>query len=276
MAGAVAAFPAEVVSAAGQPKLELRAVTLAFGGLVALDNVDLAVAPGEIRGIIGPNGAGKTTLLNVITGINRPTSGDVVLDGQSVVGWKASRIAAHGIKRTFQSSLLFSGMTVEENVMTGLHGKLHASPLAAALGLPSVWADEKEAGERARSILDFVGMSQFADRDGAALSFGQQRVIEIARALVSEPQVLLLDEPAVGLSINRVGELDALLRRIRDERGVTIIMIEHVLRLVMNVCDRITVLSSGRKIAEGTGDEVVENPAVVEAYLGRALDAHRS
>jgi branched-chain amino acid transport system ATP-binding protein len=276
MARAVAALSVEAVNAAPPPKLELRAVTLAFGGLVALDNVDLAVAPAEIRGIIGPNGAGKTTLLNVITGINRPTSGEVVLDGQSVVGWKASRIAAHGIKRTFQSSLLFSGMTVEENVMTGLHGKLHATPFAAALGLRSVWADEKEAGERARSILDFVGMSQFADRDGAALSFGQQRVIEIARALVSEPQVLLLDEPAVGLSINRVGELDALLRRIRDERGVTIIMIEHVLRLVMNVCDRITVLSSGRKIAEGTGDEVVENPAVVEAYLGRKLDAQRS
>ena len=264
------------MSADSRPKLELRSVTLAFGGLVALEKVDLTVTPGEIRGIIGPNGAGKTTLLNVITGINRPTSGDVVLDGESVVGWKASRIAAHGIKRTFQSSLLFSGMTVAENVMTGLHGKLRASPIAAALGLRSVWTDEKEATERARAILDFVGMTKFAERDGAALSFGQQRVIEIARALVSEPQVLLLDEPAVGLSINRVAELDALLRRIRDERGVTIIMIEHVLRLVMNVCDRITVLSSGRKIAEGTGDEVVENAAVVEAYLGRALDAHRS
>jgi len=263
------------MTAPGRPKLEMRALTIAFGGLVALDKVDLAVAPGEIRGIIGPNGAGKTSLLNLITGINRPTSGDVLLDGESIVGWKTSRIAAHGIKRTFQTSLLFSGMTVLENVMTGLHGKLRASPLAAALGLPSVWADEKEAAERARAILEFVGMSKFAERDGGELSFGQQRIIEIARALVSEPQVLLLDEPAVGLSINRVSELDALLRRIRDERGVTIVMIEHVLRLVMNVCDRITVLSSGRKIAEGTGDEVVENAAVVEAYLGRALDAHR-
>jgi len=263
------------MSAPGRPKLEMRALTIAFGGLVALDKVDLAVAPGEIRGIIGPNGAGKTSLLNLITGINRPTSGDVLLDGESIVGWKTSRIAAHGIKRTFQTSLLFGGMTVLENVMTGLHGKLRASPLAAALGLPSVWADEKEAAERAHATLEFVGMTKFAERDGGELSFGQQRIIEIARALVSEPQVLLLDEPAVGLSINRVSELDALLRRIRDERGVTIVMIEHVLRLVMNVCDRITVLSSGRKIAEGTGDEVVENAAVVEAYLGRALDAHR-
>src|SRR4029077_16826003 len=140
---------------------------------------------------------------------------------------------------------------------TGLHGQLGASPIAAALGLPSVWADERLATQQADAALDFVGMMQFAERDGGELSFGQQRIIEIARALVSKPQVLLLDEPAVGLSINRVGDLDALLRRIRDERGVTIVMIEHVLRLVMNVCDRITVLSSGRKIAEGTADEVI-------------------
>jgi branched-chain amino acid transport system ATP-binding protein len=256
-------------------KLEMRGLTIAFGGLVALDKVDLVVAPGEIRGIIGPNGAGKTSLLNLITGINRPTSGDVLLDGQSIVGWKTSRIAAHGIKRTFQTSLLFKGMTVLENVMTGLHGKLDASPMAAALGLPAVWRDERQATQRAYAALDFVGMTQFAERDGGELSFGQQRIIEIARALVSEPQVLLLDEPAVGLSINRVSELDALLCRIRDERGVTIIMIEHVLRLVMNVCDRIMVLSSGRRIAEGTADEVISNPAVIEAYLGRALDADR-
>ena len=254
-------------------KLEMRGLTIAFGGVVALDNVDLMVASGEIRGIIGPNGAGKTSLLNLITGINRPTSGDVLLDDESIVGWKTSRIAAHGIKRTFQTSLLFKGMTVLENVMTGLHGNLHASPIAAALGLPSVWRDEREASQKAYAALDFVGMTQFAERDGGELSFGQQRIIEIARALVSEPQVLLLDEPAVGLSINRVSELDTLLRRIRDERGVTIIMIEHVLRLVMNVCDRIMVLSSGRRIAEGTADEVISNPAVIEAYLGRALDA---
>ena len=256
-------------------KLEMRALSVAFGGLVALDSVDLVVPAGEIRGVIGPNGAGKTSLLNLITGINRPASGDVLLDGESIVGWKTSAIAARGIKRTFQTSMLFTGMSVLENVMTGMHGKLRASPIAAALGLPSVWADEREATQRAHAILDFVGMTAFAERDGGELSFGQQRIIEIARALVSEPQILLLDEPAVGLSINRVSELDALLRRIRDERGVTIIMIEHVLRLVMNVCDRITVLSSGRKIAEGTADEVIENPAVVEAYLGRALGAHR-
>jgi branched-chain amino acid transport system ATP-binding protein len=157
--------------------------------------------------------------------------------------------------------------------MTGMHGRLRTSSIGAALGLPSVWADERRATQGARAALDFVGMSQFAERDGGELSFGQQRIVEIARALVSEPQVLLLDEPAVGLSLNRVIELEALLRRIRDERGVTIVMIEHVIRLVMNVCDRITVLSSGRKIAEGTADEVIQNKDVVEAYLGRALDA---
>ena len=255
--------------------IEVRGLTVAFGGLVALDHINLTVNPGEIRGIIGPNGAGKTTLLNMVSCISQPSSGDVLLDGQSILGWKPSKVASHGVKRTFQSSLLFKGMTVLENVMAGLHGQLQASPIAAALGLPSVWRDEREATRRAQSALEFVGMSQFAERDGGELSFGQQRIIEIARALGSEPRVLLLDEPAVGLSINRVAELDTLLRRIRDERGVTIIMIEHVLRLVMNVCDRITVLSSGKKIAEGGADEIIANSDVVEAYLGRALDASR-
>ena len=255
--------------------IEVRGLTVAFGGLVALDHINLTVNPGEIRGIIGPNGAGKTTLLNMVSCISQPSSGDVLLDGQSILGWKPSKVASHGVQRTFQSSLLFKGMTVLENVMAGLHGQLKASPIAAALGLPSVWRDEREATRRAQSALEFVGMSQFAERDGGELSFGQQRIIEIARALVSEPRVLLLDEPAVGLSINRVAELDTLLRRIRDERGVTIIMIEHVLRLVMNVCDRITVLSSGKKIAEGGADDIIANSDVVEAYLGRALDASR-
>jgi branched-chain amino acid transport system ATP-binding protein len=253
--------------------IETRAVSIAFGGVIALDRVNLNVAEGCIHGIIGPNGAGKTTLLNVISGITPPDSGAVLLHGKPITGLKASRIAADGIRRTFQTSLLFKGMTVLENVMTGLHHRSRAGTLAAALGLRAVWRDERDAADAATAALAYVGAEAFADRDGTELSFGQQRIVEIARALVSEPRVLLLDEPAVGLSPDRVAHLDALLRRIRDERGVTIVMIEHVIRLVVNVCDRITVMSSGRPIAEGTADEVTADAQVVEAYLGSALNA---
>ena len=241
--------------------------------MTALKDVALSVPSGEIRGIIGPNGAGKTTLLNVVSGLTTPNEGDVLLDGRSLRGLKASRIASLGVGRTFQASLLFSGMTVLENVMTGVHQRLSANVLSAAIGLARVRREDRWAKARALEALEFVAMKDFADHDGGALSFGQQRVVEIARALVSEPSVLLLDEPAVGLSPRRVQELDALLRRVRDERGITIVMVEHVIRLVMDVCDRISVLNSGLKIAEGTGDEIGEDPTVREAYLGKMLDA---
>jgi branched-chain amino acid transport system ATP-binding protein len=257
----------------GDSKLKIEELTVAFGGLVALENVSLDIKRGEIRGIIGPNGAGKTTLLNAITGVSPPTSGGLLLDGQPIVGLKASTIAARGLRRTFQTSQLFKGMTVLENVMTGLHAKLGTSLIDAAFSLGRVRSEEREAAWKAREALEFVGMDQFADRDGGELSFGQQRIVEIARALVSEPAVLLLDEPAVGLSFNRVIELEDLLKKIRAERGITIVMIEHVIRVVMNVCDRVTVLASGRKIAEGTADEVASNKDVIEAYLGRGYDA---
>jgi branched-chain amino acid transport system ATP-binding protein len=260
-------------AAAGRAKLEARGVSVGFGGLRALDAVDIAVPAGEIRGIIGPNGAGKTTLLNVICGINPPDAGDILLDGRSIAGLKTSQIAALGLARTFQTSRMFKGMTVLENVMTGLHARMSAGPLAAAFGLGRVRGEERESASLARRALDFVGMRRFEEYESSGLSFGQQRVIEIARALIGEPKVLLLDEPAVGLSEPRVRELDLLLRRIRDERGVTIVMIEHVVQLVMGVCDRITVLNSGRKIAEGTAAEVTADPQVVEAYLGRSLHA---
>jgi len=253
--------------------LAVQDLSIAFGGLRALDQVNLAVKPAEIRGIIGPNGAGKTTLLNVICGINRPTEGDVALDGASIVGLKPSAIARRGLGRTFQTSQLFKGLTVLENMMAGQHLHARRDIFAAAFAAASVRHEEAELAERAIKALEFVGMERFADRMGHQLSFGQQRVIEIARTLIHEPKVVLLDEPAVGLSLNRLAEFDRLLRRIRDQRGVTLVMIEHVIRLVMDVSDRVTVLSYGRNIAEGKPAEIRENRDVIEAYLGKELRA---
>ncbi|MBI3514610.1 MAG: ABC transporter ATP-binding protein [Proteobacteria bacterium] len=256
--------------------LTVDQVSIGFGGVVALDDVTLEIPPAEIRGIIGPNGAGKTTLLNVICGINRPDRGDVRLDGASLIGLKPSRIAAKGLGRTFQTARLFRGLTVLENMMVGLHLETRSGLFGAAFSSRAMRAEERELAERARRSLEFVGFAHLAELPGAALSFGQSRIVEIARTLIHEPKVVLLDEPAVGLSLNRSAELDRLLRRIRDERGVTLVMIEHVIRLVMEVSDRVTVLSYGRNIAEGRPADIRENPEVITAYLGRALDARRA
>ena len=256
--------------------LAVRNVSVQFGGVHVLDNVDLNVRPGEIRGLIGPNGAGKTTLLNVISGIHVPRQGDILLDGVSIRGQKPSKIARSGLGRTFQTSRLFRGMTVLENMMTGLHRRTNSGIFSVGFRTRRAIAEEKDAEQAARQALEFVGMAQFAERRGTELSFGQQRVVEIARTLISEPKVVLLDEPAVGLSMNRLAEFDLLLRRIRDEKGVTLILIEHVIRLVMDVCDKVTVLSSGRVIADGDPNQVRNDAQVIEAYLGKELRARYS
>ncbi len=254
-------------------ELSAESISLAFGGVQALADVSLEAHAGEILGVIGPNGAGKTTLLNVISGMQRPDHGSIRLGNTPINGLPPSKIAALGIGRTFQSSQLFPGMTVLENVMTGLHLKGRAGLFQGAFRTNAMLREEDEIAEAAHEALRYVGMEEFAAHAGDALSFGQQRIIEITRSLISKPRVVLLDEPAVGLSVNRVSELERLLHRIRDEQGVTFILIEHVIRLVMGVCDRVVVLNSGRKIADGTPTEIRRDVHVIEAYLGKVVDA---
>ena len=255
--------------------LSMAGVSIAFGGIRALSGVTLSVGAGEIIGIIGPNGAGKTTLLNVICGIEQPDEGEIKLDGGIITGRKPSALAARGLRRTFQTSRLFSSMSVLENMMTGLHLAGSATLLDVALRTSRMRQQEADMRARAMEALEFVGFAHYADRPGDALSFGEQRMIEIARALISQPRVILMDEPAVGLSVIRVNEMELLLRRIRDEKGVAVLMVEHVIRLVMGVSDRIVVLNSGVKIAEGQPDDIRANREVIEAYLGRAFRAPR-
>jgi branched-chain amino acid transport system ATP-binding protein len=248
--------------------LETAAVTRRFGGLIAVDSVDISVPEGEIRGLIGPNGAGKTTLLNLIGGQVAVSSGEVRLDGAAIAALRPDRRTALGIRRTFQNLKLFRDMTVLENVMVGLHTKTRAEILRAVIRSPGQRREEAWMAEESRRVLAAVGLSEYADLPAASLAYGHRRLLEIARAIAAKPRLLLLDEPAAGLNRTEAAELVRLIRRI-NENGVTIILVEHHMDVVMTACGSITVLNYGRLLAEGSPAEIRNDPTVIEAYLGR-------
>ena len=253
--------------AAGQNLLEVKQVVMQFGGLKALNQVDIAVRPGTIHGLIGPNGSGKSTMMNVLTGIYVPTAGDVVLEGASIAGKKSPQIAAAGIARTFQNVQLFGELTLIENVMVGLHHSYEASVVEVALRTGRAKREERAAQIRAASILGFVGLEQLANEEARNLPYGKQRLLEIGRALALDPKLLLLDEPAAGLTAPDIKELVDIIRKIRDH-GISMVLIEHHMDVVMSLCDTVTVLDFGQKIAEGPPSAVQADERVLAAYLG--------
>jgi branched-chain amino acid transport system ATP-binding protein len=248
--------------------LEARGISIAFGGLRALDSVGFAVDPGEVLAIIGPNGAGKTTLFNIVTGLYRAQAGEVRLDGREVTGLPPHALAARGLARTFQNLQIFFRMSALENVMVGRHLKERRRLWAELLGLPSVLRENRESRERARELLAFVGLADRAEEPAAVLPYGALKRLEIARALACEPRVLMLDEPAAGCNPVETEEIDRLILAIA-RKGVAVVLVEHDMKLVMRISDRVLVLDQGRVLAEGTPQQVRSDPRVIEAYLGR-------
>lgn len=252
--------------------LAVQGLSCRFGGLLAVDALDLAVEQGSLAALIGPNGAGKTTCFNMFTGRIKPSAGRISFKGQAIKGLKPSRINHLGVARTFQNIRLFDELSVLDNVLVGFHGGLKANFLSAIFRLPGYKREEKRMHERGLKLLEMVGLGKLSQERASNLAYGQQRLLEIARALATGPELLLLDEPAAGMNANETAALSGLVRRLRDEMGLSILLIEHDMHFVMNLCETITVLDNGRVIAKGAPHEVQKNQAVIEAYLGAGID----
>jgi branched-chain amino acid transport system ATP-binding protein len=247
--------------------LRLNGITKVFGGLTALEDVSFSVDAGSITGVIGPNGAGKTTLFNIVTGLYTQTAGEVYLGSKNISFFNTETLAALGLVRTFQNVELFGQMTVLENVMVGMHTRSTSGIFSCAFKFPGQIKEEKYIREKSLEWLQFTGMAELADITAGNLPFGKGRMLEISRALATEPKIILMDEPAAGLNSRETSELSSFIRRIR-ESGVTVVLVEHDMDLVMDVCDSIVVLNLGKKLAQGTPREIQENPQVISAYLG--------
>jgi branched-chain amino acid transport system ATP-binding protein len=247
--------------------LEVDNLSKAFGGVKAVQNVSFGVDRGLVYSVIGPNGAGKTTLFNLITGVYMPTEGDIRLDGRSIAGTPPHRLAALGMARTFQNLQICMNMTALENVMVGAHLRLDRNLVKAMLRLPRIARRDRELKDEGRELMDFVGLGSYWNRAASSMPYGALKRLEIARALAAKPQILFLDEPAAGLNSKETAEIDELVRKVADSK-VTVVLVEHDMKMVMNISDRILVLDYGKKLAEGSAKEVRDNPEVVAAYLG--------